>query len=509
MGGLVGLNSGGTIRASYSFGSVNADTAGGLVGYNLLGKIDYSFSTDSTTGNRIAGGLVGLDSTTDTLHSNYASGKVIGHATPPMTETKYGAGGLIGCLARGGISSSYSTGNVFQYDSLNIGGLIGQNFGSIDSSYSAGVVNNEYGTPGSLVGVNKGSVHASFYNSDLTKQSQSGATTPSIADLSSTPLNTQQMKSAASFAVNAGGTWDFTNTWAIYEGQTYPYLRGLDNAPFAFTDTLYSAHYFSMSRLLAQDYDGETSQKNLIFRVDSMSAGAGSTDSATILNFPYTRKAGDTIAIKYRVGEVRASIGDTLWGNRVVDRIIVQPFALAFAADTLHTYGDKPFTYAQHYSGKPLAIKASTDSVFSISDSTFTIKGSGTVVLSAMNSDSEIVQQIVRVAKAPLTIGVLDTTIAVGDAEPQYTFTFAGFVNDEDSIVLKGLAATRESGTSAGTYSITPQASAKNYSLTFLNGSLTITAPVLTRSLTHKLPVADLEHLRLFDLLGRKVRIDN
>jgi hypothetical protein len=102
--------------------------------------------------------------------------------------------------------------------------------------------------------------------------------------------------------------------WTVVDGIIYPGLRAVDNAPFAFADTITTnSRTFALSSLLSNDYDIETARKNLVLKVQSLTAGT--TDSVTNLNISYSIKNGQKDTLQYRVGEVRSAIGDTLWGN--------------------------------------------------------------------------------------------------------------------------------------------------------------------------------------------------
>jgi hypothetical protein len=87
------------------------------------------------------------------------------------------------------------------------------------------------------------------------------------------------------------------------------------------------------------------------------------------------------------------------------------------------------------------------------------------------------------VGQAALTITADPKTRAYGDANPTLTVAYSGFVNSETSSVVSGLAInTAANGTTAvGTASIVPSgATATNYNISFVNGTLTIT----TRNVT-------------------------
>jgi hypothetical protein len=152
-------------------------------------------------------------------------------------------------------------------------------------------------------------IQACFWDKNVT-----GFTSSYVLDTNSVPLSTAEMKRPSHFAA-----WDLNTVWKIRSDSTYPGLRGIDNPPFAFADTITANRSFRLSRLLNNDCDVETGRKNLILRLQT--ASAGTTDSTTIFTFPTSSANGDTVKIKYRVGEVRSS--DTLWGTTATSIVIL------------------------------------------------------------------------------------------------------------------------------------------------------------------------------------------
>jgi len=85
------------------------------------------------------------------------------------------------------------------------------------------------------------------------------------------------------------------------------------------------------------------------------------------------------------------------------------------------------------------------------------------------------------IAKKALTITAKDKNITFGDAAPDYTFTAAGYVGDDnDSVVNAKLTCGYEQGSDAGTYTITVTATAANYEITCNSGMLTVAKKQLT-----------------------------
>ncbi|CAN1523786.1 Filamentous haemagglutinin, N-terminal [Methylophilaceae bacterium] len=190
VGGLVGDNYGGSVSHSHATGSVSGtDNVGGLVGFNY-GSISNSYATSRVSGSGYTGGLVGFNYDGSAITNSYATGNVI-------SDSNYGnskAGGLVG-RNEGGISHSYATGMVSGSDYVGglvgtnlygasishsyatgmvsgsdyVGGLVGANaYGaSIENSYASGLVFGRDGDVGGLVGENAGSIVNSHANGEV------------------------------------------------------------------------------------------------------------------------------------------------------------------------------------------------------------------------------------------------------------------------------------------------------------------------------------------------------
>ncbi|HWX66580.1 MAG TPA: YDG domain-containing protein [Rhodanobacter sp.] len=185
VGGLVGIGIGSfSIDNSYSTGSVSGNSSlGGLVGAGGDVAISNSFTTGSVSGpGAFVGGLLGYGSATDTVNNSYTTGNVAG--------SNY-VGGLAGNLQHGSINNSYVSGRV-------TGG----------------------GYTGALVGFSYGSVNNSYATSSNNGSLPLAASTSFTTVNNSSFLTNAQLETQASFA-----SWDFANTWVMYQGLTAPLLR--------------------------------------------------------------------------------------------------------------------------------------------------------------------------------------------------------------------------------------------------------------------------------------------
>ena len=172
IGGLVGVQHGGSITASYATGDANGssssgDEVGGLVGRQSGGSITASHAIGDADGGAGAsddvGGLVGLQFG-GSITASYAAGDADGG-----DGALDSVGGLVGLQGGGSITASHATGNVGGGDGDfdDVGGLVGlQGGGSIAASYAAGDVDGGVGDSdraGGLVGVQHGGSIAASY----------------------------------------------------------------------------------------------------------------------------------------------------------------------------------------------------------------------------------------------------------------------------------------------------------------------------------------------------------
>jgi hypothetical protein len=107
------------------------------------------------------------------------------------------------------------------------------------------------------------------------------------------------------------------------------------------------------------------------------------------------------------------------------------------------------------------------------------------------NANFTFTKGTLTIKKATLTATAANATRVYGQANPQFTVTYSGFVNGEDESVVrvKATASTDATVTSpvGSSYAITPSgASADNYNISYVNGQLTITKAMLTATAANK-----------------------
>ena len=93
-------------------------------------------------------------------------------------------------------------------------------------------------------------------------------------------------------------------------------------------------------------------------------------------------------------------------------------------------------------------------------------------------------QGTLTITQAPLSIKANDASMLYCASMPDYSYTYTGFVNNDDASVLTtkpSIATEATEKSNVGTYSITPTgAVAKNYSMSYVAGTLTIKPRELT-----------------------------
>ena len=251
VGGLVGENKG-SISNSYTQGAVTGDNqTGGLVGENK-GNISNSYARGPVTGDSQTGGLVGLH-LGGTISDSYALNQVVGTAPGvgglvgvsesnarivsshvyrgSRVRGKDQVGGLVG-ENKGTISNSYARGSVT--GDSQTGGLVGENSGTVRSAYSTGAVGGT-NLPGRLVGVNSGTIARSYASKLGDVDSLVGGNDGAVQG--SALRTVEQMKCSMDpvnlcRAARVYLDWD-PRIWHFGHSRILPVLRVLTNVPAA------------------------------------------------------------------------------------------------------------------------------------------------------------------------------------------------------------------------------------------------------------------------------------
>jgi trimeric autotransporter adhesin len=161
-------------------------------------------------------------------------------------------------------------------------------------------------------------------------------------------------------------------------------------------------------------------------------------------------------------------------------------FAFTFNPIPPKTYGNPDFNGGAISSNtsQPIIYTSSNPAVATIVANNIHITGTGTTDITASQASDGFypavsVTQTLTVNKAPLTVKADDKTKPEGDPNPTLTVTYTGFVYGETSAVLltqPTISTTAVTASPAGTYPITVSgATAANYTITFVSGTMTVT----------------------------------
>ncbi len=245
--------------------------------------------------------------------------------------------------------------------------------------------------------------------------------------------------------------------------------------------------------------------------------GSGSADiqlawDASLEGATFTTLPGSDIGIIYNDGtsfSLPLGTGDNVantasanvssFGAFSVGAIpLTDPFI--FNEPPVKTYGDADFNggATSLNTTEPIVYTSSNPAVATIVSGNIHITGAGTTTITASQATDGFypaasVSQTLTVNKAALTITADNKTKVEGDALPALTVTYAGFVYGETPAVLLTpvtVTTTATAASPAGTYPIVPAgATSNNYSIQFVNGTLTV-QPRLTQTITfNELPV--------------------
>ncbi|WP_290790282.1 MBG domain-containing protein [Flavihumibacter sp. UBA7668] len=165
-------------------------------------------------------------------------------------------------------------------------------------------------------------------------------------------------------------------------------------------------------------------------------------------------------------------------------------------------YGDPAFILsAKASSGLPVTLTSSNNAIVAITGTRATIKGTGTVSITATQPGqgnygaATPVTITFNVAKAPLQIKADDKRKLLNADNPPLTITYKGFVYGETAAVLQTppiISTTATKTSPVGNYPISISgAGAKNYTITYIPGTLVIETVVAKKQVINFPPIAD------------------
>lgn len=246
VGGLFGNHSGNVAKRLFSNATVKAkNTAGGIVGANRATLRESISRATVTTTENTSGGMVGLHTSNAVLTESFAKATVKGASR---------IGGLIG-QAEG----TSLTENVFSYSDVEattsaVGGMFGATTGSatIRNTYvkSDNIKStSNSGQVGGIIGNDTGVTKQNLYFESESVDVPIGLGTT----LAGNVLNVEPLFEKEMFFKQSFKGFDFTNVWAMEDGQEIPYLRKIENP---------SENTFEQWNVTFEGFEGDGSVEN-------------------------------------------------------------------------------------------------------------------------------------------------------------------------------------------------------------------------------------------------------
>ena len=316
------------------------------------------------------------------------------------------------------------------------------------------------------------------------------------------PINTVQIKvvvSGSGDEADRTATFTFTSTSNFGAGKSYPINLTVSAAQLgsttAITDwnvtsavTYAPTGYLDIAAIANQTYNGSAKTPALTVKKGSTTLTAN-TDY--VCNWYNNTNAGTAIVLVRGQG--------TYDGSVAVAKFTINKAAgsVSYASATeAKTYGNTAFTKTLTKTGDgTVTYSCSPAGVATVNESTgaVTIIGAGSTTITATVADganytyaANTASYTLNVAKAALTLTADDKSRSYGTANPALTYTASGFVNGETTSVLTTqptLSTTANASSEVGTYPITISgAAAANYTISYVNGTLTVISPYTAMS---------------------------
>ncbi len=241
--------------------------------------------------------------------------------------------------------------------------------------------------------------------------------------------------------------------------------RSIENATVTSSGTLiYSGQPQSATFSV---YDSGTLEEGVDYTLSNHQQTDAGTYEVTITgigNYTGTQTVKFTIRKATNSWKVSPSIEDWTYGDEAKQPVYEARYGTVAIRYTGETNG------GQAYDSDKLPTQAGRYTA------TFTVTGENYTNLSSTVS--------FEIRKAALTVNADDKTITYGDAAPNYTVSYDGFVNGDDPDDLKGTLITSceyAQFDDKGTYSIIPSGyTSDNYEITYKNGTVTVSPKPIT-----------------------------
>ena len=517
VGGLVGDSGDAPISNSYSTVTITAPGSynrnfGGFIGDFDGQPITNSYSTGSVTVGANAqsiGGFVGYANCCQNISVVYSTGAVTAGANSTQV------GGFAGYLDNTNLSNAYSTGAVSAgAGSSQVAAFVGEAGGALvlTNTYASGatVAGSGSTSVGGLIGQDDGgnTVSASFWDKTSTGQPTSalgvGMTTAQLQ---------QQVNLTSATAANGSvnPAWDFSSTWVMYNGNTYPLLQAF-MTPLTVTGTIaqtYNGAAFAPT-IAALTYSVTPDMSNLFGNVTVTGSAVGAVHAGTYTYTPgglYSDQQGyiiepyvaGTLTINPAPLTVTGTMASKVYNGTTVAPLSGGSLVGVFGGDTVTLA--QAGSFASKNAGMGIAVSAN-DSIGGAAASDYTLIEptglTGTITPASLTVTGTTVANSVYngTTAASLTGGSLVGVIG-GDT---VTLAQAGsFVSKNAGTGIAVAATDTLSGASASDYSITQPVGLTG---TITPASLTVTGTTVANSVYNGTTAASLTGGSLVGVIG-------
>jgi len=226
-------------------------------------------------------------------------------------------------------------------------------------------------------------------------------------------------------------------------------------------------------------------------------SGATSTNTTIPITYISSNPAVATIVAGniHIVGAGTTNITASQAGNinydpaaSVIQALTVNPAALTITpANQSQVYGAVTISLTPNFSGFVNGeTQANLSTQPNLSTGATTTSGVGNYAITATgavdpNYTITYVAGTFTITQASLTITANNQTKVYGAANPVFTVSYSGLVNNDTQISpAPTVATTAQTSSPIGTYTLTPSALSANYAITYVNGTLTVTPAALT-----------------------------
>jgi filamentous hemagglutinin family protein len=438
----------------------------------------------SITSNGYLGGLIGFTTASSKVSQSFADVSLANTASSgsPGGGNNGGCtycGGLVG-LNEGIITSSYATGSINSNGGL-LGGLVGYNYygGSIDRSYATGNVTSsgfDIAIAGGLAGVNAGQVSNSYALGLVTAQAvfnnlsllggfvgQNVGTIVKSYAIGSAILGAPPTSPCIGTCGYVGGFVGDNSAVSFYPGTIeQSYATGSAAGAFPSITGAFEARNFNGTI-------ANSAATTEAFLKAGIPSGFDPTvwgiNAAINNGYPYLKwqAASTPAATTLTGGPGLVSIPITVTADGL--------FKVYGSVDPLLNYHitSGSLSGSDAFSGALTRVSGPNVGTYAINLGTLALPSAYTLTY---------VGATLTITPVSLTITADNASRQAGVANPTFTVSYSGFVAGDGSSAVSGLTWSTPATTSspAGTYSIIPGgASALNYTISYVNGLLTVT----------------------------------